>query len=382
MRFLAVSAFSMLLAACASAPPPVQPPALFNDALFKAPAGRVGADDLFALSDGMKRFIDRDIAAGVNAKGRRQALFDAVYHKYGLQLEYDSATTRDAAATFAARSGNCLSLVIMTAAFAKAMDLQVKYQSVDLDDAWNRDGNIFFFVGHVNLTLGRRSIDSGFGRGDEELQIDFLPPAETKGMRTREIRESTIVAMYLNNRAAEALARGKLDDAYAWARAAVERDPGFANSYNTLGAIYHRHGDLAEAHRTLAYALERQPDNVHVMSNLVQVLGAEGRYAEAQELARTLDKIDPNPAFAYFDRGLKAMRQGNYKAARDLFEKEVQRAPYYHEFHFWLGAALIQLGEMDEARRQLALAIQYSTTRSDHDLYSTKLQRISSYRAN
>lgn len=72
------------------------------------------------------------------------------------------------------------------------------------------------------------------------------------------------------------------------------------------------------------------------------------------------------------------MRNGDFQAARDLFAKEVDRAPYYHEFHFWLAAAYVGLGEMEQAKEQLTIAMEYSTTRNDHDLYATKLERIRS----
>jgi Tfp pilus assembly protein PilF len=73
---------------------------------------------------------------------------------------------------------------------------------------------------------------------------------------------------------------------------------------------------------------------------------------------------------------MKALREGNYRQARDLIAKEVDRAPYYHEFHFWLAAAYVGLGEIDQAKKQLALAWQYSTTRTERDLYAAKLDRI------
>jgi hypothetical protein len=60
-----------------------------------------------------------------------------------------------------------------------------------------------------------------------------------------------------------------------------------------------------------------------------------------------------------------------------LFAKEVDRAPYYHEFHFWLALSYLGLGEVDKGREQLALAMQNSTTRNDHDLYAAKLDRLS-----
>jgi Flp pilus assembly protein TadD len=150
------------------------------------------------------------------------------------------------------------------------------------------------------------------------------------------------------------------------------------SAYNTLGVIYRRHGNPAEAESAFAYALEREPRNTRVMSNLVRALNDQGKVAEAETLGRRLEEIEPNPVFSYFDRGIKAMREGNYKAARDLFAKEVDRAPYYHEFHFWLANAYLGLGKVDQARRELTLAFEYSTTRHDHDLYAAKLDRMRS----
>ena len=59
---------------------------------------------------------------------------------------------------------------------------------------------------------------------------------------------------------------------------------------------------------------------------------------------------------------MNALRERNFVQARDLFAKEVDRAPYYHEFHFWLAQSYLALGDMDQARKQLALALEYSDT--------------------
>jgi len=380
MRFAVGLLFCLLIGGCATAPAPrsAAPQGLFDDRLFGAPSETVTGDDLFALSDDMKRFLDTEIAADIRVKGHRQALFDALYTKHRLQLNYDGAATRGAAATFSKRAGNCLSLVIMTAAFAKAMEIPVRYQSVYLDEALSRNEDIYFFVGHVNLILGTRKIDVGFGRfGSDEKIIDFLPPIETRGVQASEISEPTVIAMYMNNRAAEALVRGQVDDAYAWAKAAIGAEPNFSNSYNTLGVVYYRKHRPAEAERVFRAALERKPDNAHVIANLIRVLNDVGRVAEAQELNRKLERIEPNPPFAFYLRGLKAMREGDYNAARDMFAKEVDRAPYYHEFRFWLALAYLGLGQMEPARKELALAVEYSTTPKDHDLYSAKLEKLS-----
>ena len=184
--------------------------------------------------------------------------------------------------------------------------------------------------------------------------------------------------MFLNNRSAEALVAGRVNDAYWWARAAIGRDPKFVSAYNTLGVVYQRHGDLAEAERALAAGLERDPRNTHVMSNLVPVLGAMGRRAEAAALAHRLEELDPHPPFSYFTLGMNALRERNFTQARDLFAKEVDRAPYYHEFHFWLAQSYLALGQIDQAKKHLGLALEYSDTGRERALYAAKLARIKS----
>ncbi len=373
---LASIVVSIVLAGCTIAPVAHGPDRLFNDQLFDAASARIDAGEVFALSDAMKRYLTVEIAARARARGSQLGLFDALYSKGQLKLDYDTTMTRNAAQAFDARSGNCLSLVIMTAAFAKEMGLPVQYRRVMIEDTWNRSGDMDFFIGHVNLTLGMHPYHARFRRDEGDLTIDFLPPPDTHGLRAQVIGEDTIVAMYMNNRAAEAIARRQLDDAYWWARAAIQRDPGFLSSYNTLGVIYKRHGNPAEAERVLAYALAREPQNTRVMSNLIAVLDDLGRVAESRVLARRLEQIEPDPPFGFYDRAMAALRAKDSKAARDLLAKEIDRAPHNPELHFWIAVAYADLGEIDQARAHLAKAIDVSTTRESHAFYAAKLDRI------
>ena len=87
-------------------------------------------------------------------------------------------------------------------------------------------------------------------------------------------------------------------------------------------------------------------------------------------------RIDPNPPFAFFERGMEALRAHDYEVARGWFEKEVARARDYHEFRFWLAVTLVHLGRPDEARRHLRVALDNSTSRQDSQLYAAKLARL------
>lgn len=380
MRNWAVLLLSTVLVACSTAPIAPRPEGLFNDHLFGAPSERIDVADVFALGDDMQRYLEGEIAEQIRAKGDHQGFFDAVYVKGNLRLQYDSAMTRNAAQAFAARSGNCLSLAILAGAFAKKLGIPVRYQSANAEETWSRSGDIHFFIGHVNLAVGRKQLDSGFMRSaGDYMTIDFLPPEEIRGLTTRVIAENTIVAMYMNNKSAEAFAREQLDDAYWWAREAIRQDPAFLSTYNTLGLVYRHHGNPGEAERVLAYGLEREPANTRIMSNLSAVLGDLGRTAESKTLADKLHRMEPHPAFSYFDLGRKALGERDFATARDLFSKELDRAPYYDEFHYWLALAYLGLGDNERARKELALAIVNSTTANDRNLYAAKLDRIKSY---
>jgi Flp pilus assembly protein TadD len=382
MRITAPLLALLALNGCAVAPTESQSSRYLADALFRAPQEEIDARKVFAASDEMRRYIATEVGSNIGLKERQRVLAEALRSKAHLKLEYDAAYTRNAAEAFHARSGNCLSLVIMTAALAKEMGIRVGFHAVRADDTWSRAGDIYFSIGHVNVTLGGRPPTLGTRIDDgEQLTIDFLPVHDIRDLKWKPLDESTIVAMYMNNRAAEELADGNVDEAYWFAREAIVQDPGFVTLYNTLGVIYLRHGDADEAARVLAYGLQREPRNTILMSNLAIAYARQGRLAEARDLEQRVAQIEPDPPFAFFNRGLIAMKSGNYRAARDLFAKEVDRAPYYHEFHFWLALALSSMGDNDGARQQLFLAIENSTTRKDTELYAAKLSRIRSSQA-
>jgi len=384
MKTLALLLFATLmqalLAGCASAPQRGDADHLFHDRLFAPPGAKVDAADVFAVSDEMRQYLKVQIADQLRNKGPQQGLIDALYSKNQLKVEYDSAQTRNAAETFRDRAGNCLSLVIMTAALARELGMQVHYQSVFVDETWSRSGGLYFSIGHVNLTVGKRYHDVKTRIDDNiAITIDFNPPIENKSYHTWAIREETVVAMYMNNRSAEALARGQVDDAYWLAREAIRQDPKFASAYNTLGVVYRRHGNLAEAGLVLAQALAIEPGNTQIMSNLAMVLKDQGRNGEADLLAARVERRQPYPPFHFFHLGQDAMKAGDFKTARDYFAREIERDAYNHEFHFWLAAAYLQLRDYPQSRKHLNIAIDFSPTRSVHNVYAAKLDRMRAY---
>lgn len=381
MRIWSALMTLVLLAGCATAPTaPIarQSDTVFQDQLFALPTETYVASDLFQLDEAMKRYISTDIATELRQKGGQLGLFDALYGKNQLQLEYDATMTRTASQAFQARSGNCLSLVILTAAFAKELGIRVRYQLVYVDDVWSRGNGLDFFDAHVNVTLGARELVGKVGLADpKEMTVDFLPPRNLGTLRTRVLSEQTIVSMYMNNRAAELLAQRELDRAYWWARAAIKQDSRYIPAYNTLGVIYKWHGNLREAEQVFSQILAIEPENAIAMSNLVPLFNDLGRTAEAKTLAARLKTIRPFPPFHYFDMGVEAMRSQNFKLARAMFEKQLQRDASNDQSHFWLALAFYNLGDAENALKHMAIAVDTSTTKRNRELYEAKLGKLS-----
>ena len=365
---------STLLAACASAPPVASPPTrLWHDEAFAPVDNLVNAEQVLAVSESMGQYLKYELAPLLRRQGAVRGLVTALTQPEWLQLHYDAGMTRTAAQAFDSRSGNCLSLVILTAALAHELGIQVHFHEVLTDELWSRQSGMYVSSGHVNVTLGRPlSGPRGYDPASS-LTIDFLPPAQAQTLPIKPLAERTVLAMFMNNRAAEAIAQQDLDLAYAWARAAMVQDPGFLSAYNTLAVVYLRHGQAQAAEASLRHLLGLMPTHTQGLSNLVLALRAQGRMVEAEVTASTLRRLEKVAPFEYFNLGMEALKAGDAMAARDWFRKELARDPDYHEFHFALARAELKLGHVKVAQHELELAAANSPPHATMELYSAKL---------
>lgn len=349
---------------------------LFNDAAFAPPAAPIDTDGLFTLSPEMRRHLNSaQFKSLTRTHGPVHGLLHALYDPRDLQLDYDATRTGTAAETYAARKGNCLSLVIMTAAFARAMHMNVRFQEVPLEDTWSRERGFYLVSSHVNLSLAPNRLATS-NDSAAALTVDFVQLPPNADQRVHPLDEDGIVARYMNNRAAEEMVQGRAAEAYWWARGALLKKPSLTAAYNTLAVIYQRNGQPRLAEQVYRAALAYEPDSLIMLQNLVPVLSANGKADEAAALAQRIARLNPEPPYYYFDQGMAAYRAGDYAQARTQFAREVARAPYNDEFHFWLGVANFQLGEIDTAKKQLALARDNSLRSDTRARYSAKLAHL------
>lgn len=374
---LLLAAACALLGACAALPPApaaadAAPP--LADALFAPPARPPQPAEAMALSPAMRSHLQQMLADVPRGRASARWLVEALATRGQLQLEYEARTTRTAAQAFADRAGNCLSLVMMTAAFARELGLPVVFNEALVDEQWRREGDLVLRSGHVNLTLGAALRRDGWrSSGDESLMVDFLPGVELRGLRTRPIDEARVLAMYLNNRAAETLAAGEVHTAYWWAREALRQDAQYLAAHNTLGVVYQRAGHTALAAQVFEQLLARRPEDTSALVNLALVRVAQGRLAEAAQLRARREALEPQAPGVARERGLAALQAGDAQQARLAFEQEIARHGSSPDLQWWLAQARWRLGQPRGAELALAQAVAQSTAVAERQRYAAKL---------
>jgi Tetratricopeptide repeat len=378
---LRVALCAAALAVCAAAAAgEAAPPALpWRDADVPRPPALPQAAEVLAPSDAMRAWLERpEMRAAVRRVGAQKALVEALYRPDGLQLRYDQGPTRTAAQAFDDRAGNCLSLVLMTAAFAQALNLQVEFNGVEAAPDWWRSGGLIAASGHVNVSLvGAVPGEPGLGPRRLRSTIDFVAPGERPpALATTPLPLDTVLALFLRNRAAEALADDRVDAAYWLLREALALAPDLLASRNALAVVYLRRGWLDDAATVLQGVLAQSPDHVPALANLAQVRRAQGRGAEAQALSARRVRLEPTPPFADYDDGVAALARGDALAGRASFERSLRAHPQHHESHFGLAMALLRLDEPAAARQALDTALRLSPPGAAQALYAAKRARL------
>jgi Flp pilus assembly protein TadD len=370
----------LALASCANPPAPIAASeALFSDSSFAQPSERIVPADIFKVSPEMRAYLDSRVAAEVAKHGEALGLVEALFKDRRLQLDYDAEYTRNAAQAFDARAGNCLSLAIVTGAMAKEIGLEVRYQSVQTSEHWERDGDLLELVGHVNVSVGMPVPKvRAWGFNTDRWTVDFLSASDARGLVTQPISEARVAAMYMNNRAAEALGRKRTDDAYWWIRSGVASDPAFTSLYNTLGVTYFRKGMLAQAESALRFALSLEPDSTETWNNLAVVLRRDGRAEQAASIERQHPPSGAAALAAAIDGGMKANESGDYARALELFKRALRTSSDNHELHYLLAVTYLNLGDRRRAMEHLLEAEDNSTTARQRSIYASKVELLKS----
>jgi len=336
-------------------------------------------DEIFALDDRVKSFLKAKLSRNDSARDKVHTLVSSIFDHSDLHLLYENSANTIAVDTFQNKAANCLSLSILTYAMAEYAGLDVTFQEVFIPEFWTMRNGFSLRNGHINLVIYpqekvHREVVYGPKKG---VEVDFDRTIRKKKLPKKQIGKKRVVAMFYNNKGADALVNGDMVRAYAYFRQAVLLEPNFGAAWVNLGIIYRRGGYLPLAEQSYQQALVINDDDTTAMENLAYVYELSERGVKAQQIRNILKRkrlSNPNYHFilgeqAYFrDDWHQAI--GHYRAAIRLDKRK-------HEFYFAVSKAYYQLGDINRSQDYLKRAKKIAKEDSIEARYQGKLNMLS-----
>jgi tetratricopeptide (TPR) repeat protein len=359
LKALSITGCFVVLAGCAGAPPaPLPAHLLWQDQAFEYDAAlvSVGKRDLFQLDPGLLSKLHDPGIQNSSAQYRLNHLVSLLFGPETKDFPYSGGHSTVAAETWRRKSGDCLSLTVLTYSLAKALGMSVQMQEVRVPEIFDRRGSVEFLNRHVNVLVrdvGLLHFKDGSMRAGNVI-IDFEPQIGSR----REglvLSDDGILSRFYNNIAAEYLAQGDLTLAYAHFKAAILSDPGYSPSYSNLAQLYERRGLFQNAEQLLLHAIALNHDADIALRSLHQLLVSRGRESEASKYAEILRARQEKDPYYWLGAGLDHLQRGNYQKAVDALEHAQTLTTGFQEVHRYLAIAYWRTGMQPQAKNQLSV---------------------------
>lgn len=366
----------LLLAACAAQSPGPTPLAakvskaelLDGSIVGLEPDDVLEPTNILAINDDMRTFLDAHVPENAHSKHKVQLILAAILDD-GLRLDYNLFRTHTAEEAFYSRDGNCMSFTNLFVALARATGVSASYQEVEVPPTWEARGDTWLYNKHLNAV-----VDLPGGR----MMVDFALESYNDEYRRTQLGDDEAQARYHNNMGVHWMSEGDLPLAFKHFRRALEIAPDTGYFWTNLGTLYRRAGrpDAAEAAFLAALDVSRDPA---AMSNLARLYRANG----SEDLARWYeDKVQlfrrKNPYYL-FHLSEEAYAAGDFERAAREARRAIRLHKGVHEFHHMLGLAHVQLGELEQAEQEFALAATLAADAKQRASYNRKLELLAKH---
>ncbi len=154
-----------------------------------------------------------------------------------------------------------------------------------------------------------------------------------------------------------AMDQGRLDEAEARFKKALEYEANYTDARNSLGLLYDRLGRPADALREFNAVVAVDRDYAEAYNNIGVILRNQGRADDAVAAFRKALAADPEFSGAYSNLALIDEDRGDLKGAEDQFKAALRRDPGNVAVRTNYGGLLYLQGRFEDARVELERAV-------------------------
>lgn len=376
MRYLFSCLVLLSLSACQHSSQWQQQPLqeLYADHYFIGPAAEIETlDDIFRLpaetEAEVRKFVGRQ-HTDMHQRGRE--LLEYLFYYADTGLSYEHSATSTAQETLHLRRANCLSLSILTYSLAKAAGLQAEFQDVQIPEYWVSRSGLSFLNGHVNLRLKASTSQSSlYSYINRDVIVDFDPYSKEQSFPVSVITETTVLAMFYNNKAAQAQVDQNYPLAYQYYKAATQADPGFSVSWANLAVLYRITGLTDYALKAYQHSLALNPRATNTLSNLAVLYRSTGDIAQAELLERRVLAQRRNNPYYHVMLGDEQLPRQPEEALRH-YRQALSLNAEVHEAYYGIAQSYYLQGNVPLAGLYLEKASQHSSSTDDQRRYQHK----------
>ncbi|WP_100644475.1 tetratricopeptide repeat protein [Alteromonas facilis] len=380
VKSVALAALFVGLTGCVSTPPEPLESAnvLLNDKAF--PGYHLfdveTEEEVFTLPPEARAFVERVTWPHDHPSKKIKALVSSVFDRSDFNLLYSNDANTTAAQTFRNKAANCLSMSIMTYALARYAGFDARFQDIQIPEYWTRRDGFSLLNGHVNVLVRPRHDQNVIQLLSNDMVIDFDPQDSRKHFPVVEISKRQALAMFYNNKGADALISDSYSQAYAYFRAAVEQDPDFDAVWVNLGILYRRTGSPDLAQKVYERAIQADDDNLTAWENLAFLHQQNGNIALADEIFTRVERRRQDNPFYHFILGEQAFDDGDLEGALLHYVKAHRLDAEKHEILFGLSKTYYELGDISRAEKYLAMAKRRAPNPVEEARYEGKLSKL------
>lgn len=275
-------------------------------------------------------------------------------------------------------AGNCLSLAVLTKAYASLANLEIEYRKVNSAPIYQRNIGVMTISSHIQTHLyAPKTIKKdkhSISVLRSKIIIDYFPSSNS--LVGGVVEENDFAAMYYQNLAAEAIVEEDFNLAYSLLVAAMELSPNNSETLNTLAVLHKMTGNVSLAESIYANAIAGARSSISLLSNYVLLLEEENRFEEAVLIREKYNDIRDDNPYRWYDLANQAFAKENYSQALNYYEKSIQVAPYLHESFFGQAKSYFHLGNRYKAKKAMKRAAELAFKPRDERLYLAKLNSL------
>lgn len=336
----------------------------------------VVSDDIFALTLSQQDKILKSVKQKKEQGFKSHKALEAVISEKLSNFTY-YGETYNAEKTMRLNSGNCMSLAILTTAYAKILGLDFSYREVNTIPVFEKKNNLVLSSSHVQTII----YDPDFVEKSNELYfqkpgvaIDYFPNKNNRIGKAFD--ESTFTSMYYRNLAADALVDNDLPKAFFYAEKAYKNNTRNIEAINLLAVIHRRAGDDKSAEEIYKAGLTIEQSSIALISNYIMLLRKQNRHEEVTIYQKKLDSLDdPNP-YNWLEQAYIAEQNQNKSKAIRYYKKALENAPYLNEAYIGLYHIFRERGHTLEAKNMLKKALEWTYEIDERKQYKQKLYSL------